>query len=54
MVEWISTAAKQIEKMKCCGNCHYSTHRSFDGSFCHMNDEFVVANKKCHKWELAE
>ena len=46
---------KQIEKMKCCGNCRFSESDKLNGTFCHREGCFVVASgKKCKLWELTE
>jgi len=46
MVEWISTAAKQIEKMKCCFNCS-----KYDCGQCEITNDFMTLDSICGKWE---
>ena len=43
---------KQIEKMKCCGNCRFSESDTLNGTFCHREGCFVVASAKCKLWEM--
>ena len=42
--------AKQIEKMKCCGNCK---QYRYTGT-CMIDDEEIAGDCHCDKWELAE
>lgn len=39
------------EKMKNCGNCRFSESDKLNGTFCHREGCFVVANAKCKLWE---
>lgn len=41
---------KQIEKMKCCGNCCYATNSNIDGTFCNRKAEYTHANHTCEDW----
>lgn len=46
---------KQIEKMKCCFNCRYSTNYN-DGwqMYCDELDLETWTGSHCDKWELGE
>ena len=47
----IAGLEKQIEEIKCCGNCRFSESDKLNGTFCHREGCFVVASAKCKLWE---
>jgi hypothetical protein len=50
--EW-AEMERQIEAMKCCGNCEHLVYRYGAIPTCRSRKEEISCPEKCDKWELA-